>query len=74
MPDVTSLRRMVERSFDGDLRAYVLAKYAEPDSGGWRGVSAALQADHDLIVSHETLRTWFKDDPELSSVDEREAS
>jgi transposase-like protein len=62
MADASSLRRLAERSFDGDLAGWVTAKRAGGES--WRGISAELITEHELNVSHETLRAWYgKDDP-----------
>jgi hypothetical protein len=43
----------------GALRKYVSARRAAGRS--WRQVTLDLHRDHDIEVSHETLRSWFPD-------------
>jgi hypothetical protein len=55
----TSHFQIIARLLGGDLPATLTLLYAE--TGSWEGVSRALYAEHQIVVSGQTLRRWAKE-------------
>lgn len=59
----SSLSQLVEVRLGRDLRQFVLDMR---ESGhGWRAIARGLSDVTDTKVSHEALRAWFADEPEV---------
>lgn len=56
---------MAEQAFNGDLAKFVSGcrKAGIP----WRAIATELRDNHELAVSHETLRTWYGEPAEQAS-------
>ena len=57
MPTETHLQTLVTARLGGDLTAYVDRRRARDCS--WRRIAHDIARDTDIILSHETLRSWF---------------
>lgn len=55
----TATQRLVDAVLDGQLREYVAGRRAAGRS--WRQAALDLYRDHEVEVSHETLRSWYPD-------------
>jgi len=64
MGQTTPLRELIEIKLERPLREYVIERRAA--GRDWRGVAADINEIAPPGVSHETLRAWFLDDPEVS--------
>lgn len=58
MGQPTTTQRLADAVLGGQLREFVLTRRAEGQS--WRRVAICLLQEHDVDVSAETLRGWFK--------------
>ena len=57
----TPTYRLADLQIDGGIEAYVRGKRQAGRS--WRRIALDLLDDIDLDVTHETLRSWFPEDP-----------
>lgn len=56
VPPTDSFRRLVDRTIDGGLDAFLLDARARGES--YQTTQARLLAEHDIDVSAETVRNW----------------
>lgn len=55
----TTLHQLIQSKLRPDLGQYVRARHSE--GLGWRRIADDLHRDSGVLVSHETLRSWFQD-------------
>lgn len=62
--DLTPTQRLAEVALGRSLAAYVGEKRAARPRWPWRLIAEQLSIDTkgEIVVSHETLRSWFLDD------------
>ena len=57
MPPETHLQELVAARLGCDLTKYVSSRRAQEI--GWRTIAADIRRDSNMVVSYETLRSWF---------------
>lgn len=55
----TATEQLIEHKLGRSLATYVAARQLE--GFGWRRIAQQVQKDTGVIVSHESLRSWFAD-------------
>lgn len=60
----TAKHQLVEDRLGQPLDAFIASRYKPYIRGfGWRVVAADIEQETGIVVSHETLRSWFADEP-----------
>lgn len=61
----TAMAQLVEHKLGRSLAKYVQARH-QIEGMGWRRIAQEVHRDTGLVVSHESLRSWFAQDKEAA--------